>query len=74
MTMLEIIGAVAGVVLAMAFGGGWIAYRAGRKQGATDASKSSAEHDAKATRAAGAVLGEHRSVDDATDRLQRNDF
>lgn len=69
MTTVWIILAVAGVNLAVVLVGIRWAYLAGQAKGQVDVAKGTAEHEARAERAASEVLVQPRSPDDTIGRL-----
>jgi hypothetical protein len=74
MTELIAFGAGAVIIIALAVIGGQLAYRAGEAKGEVDATTDALERTARSDRVAAEIIAEHRSVDDAADRLQRGDF
>jgi hypothetical protein len=74
MTELVAFGAGAVIIIALAVIGGWLAYRAGRAKGEGDATTGALERAARSDRVGAEIIAEHRSVDDAVDRLRGGSF
>jgi hypothetical protein len=74
MTTLIAFSAGALIIVALAYIGWRAAYRAGAAKGKADATSDAVEKAAQSDRVAAEIIAEHRSVDDAADRLRDGSF